>query len=152
MRKRQKHLDFEVNLIPCIDLLSVCICFLLLTAVWITVGAMGVKQAVGGQPAQETPKKPTLWVQFGEKGNLTLDFQDSNKIPGKFKKAKIEGGKNGVFNIETLGKIIAQAKNFEPGLNTALIQPMAQTPYEEIIALMDEFKKTGLSDLGIAPL
>lgn len=55
MRKHKKHLDFEINLIPCIDLLSVCICFLLLTAVWLNIGSMNVKQAIG-QTTAETEK------------------------------------------------------------------------------------------------
>ena len=53
MRHNKKHLDFELNLIPCIDLLSVCICFLLLTAVWLQVGSLSVKQAIGGQSAAD---------------------------------------------------------------------------------------------------
>ncbi|MBY0385641.1 biopolymer transporter ExbD, partial [bacterium] len=73
MRHGKKHLDFEINLIPFIDLLSACICFLLLTAVWVQVGTLDVKQAVGGQPASETPKKPTLWVSMGPAGELSIN-------------------------------------------------------------------------------
>ena len=51
----RKSLDFEINLTPFIDLFSVLICFLLLTAVWIQIGSMDVKQAVGGQTADDAP-------------------------------------------------------------------------------------------------
>jgi biopolymer transport protein ExbD len=40
----------------------------------------------------------------------------------------------------------------EPTLKTALIQPQAASAYEDIISLMDEIKKKGLTDLGVAPL
>jgi biopolymer transport protein TolR len=151
MHNKKKHLDFEINLIPCIDLLSVCICFLLLTAVWLNIGTMNVKQAVGGQPAAETEKKPVLWVFMGEKGQLNLDVQQASAVPAAMRKLSLAGleGKN---NLAELGRIVEQIKNLEPSLKTALIQPQATSAYEDIIALMDEFKRMNLIDLGVAPL
>lgn len=151
MRKHSKHLDFEINLIPCIDLLSVCICFLLLTAVWINVGSMNVKQAVGGQSAAETEKKPILWVFLGAEGELNFNVQDAPKVPAKYTKFKLSG-LEGKTNSAELDKVLTELLALEPGLKTALIQPQAQSAYEDIIALMDEFKKKGLNDLGVAPL
>jgi biopolymer transport protein ExbD len=150
MAKRHKHLDFEINLIPCIDLLSVCICFLLLTAVWLHVGAMNVKQAVGGQPASETAKKPTVWVQVGASGDLTLDVRDA-RVPAKLTKVKV-APKAGKPNLEDLANVVQQLKTSEPALNTALLQPQAATLYEDIIDVMDQFKKSGVIDLGVSPL
>ncbi|MGZ5278449.1 MAG: ExbD/TolR family protein [Pseudobdellovibrionaceae bacterium] len=151
MHKKKKHLDFEINLIPCIDLLSVCICFLLLTAVWLNIGSMNVKQAVGGQSAAETEKKPVMWVFMGAKGQLNLDVQQASAVPAAMRKIAVAGldGKN---NLAELSRIVEQIKNLEPGLKTALIQPQATSPYEDIIALMDEFKKMSIIDLGVAPL
>lgn len=150
MRKRHKHLDFEINLIPFIDLLSTCICFLLLTAVWINVGAMNVKQAVGGQSAQETEKKPTVWVSIGAGGNVQLDARDS-KVPAKMAKLAIPG-KDGKPDLQSLGSAVEQMRVLEPALNTALIQPQAASLYEDIIDVMDQFKRAGVVDLGVSPL
>lgn len=147
---KKKHLDFEVNLIPFIDLLSTCICFLLLTAVWLNVGALNVKQAVGGQPASETEKKPTLWVQMAPTGDLAVEVRDSALKPNQARFAI--AGKEGKPNLEDLAGAMAKVKEAEPRLNTALIQPQAASVYEDIIGLMDQFKKSGLMDLGVSPL
>jgi biopolymer transport protein TolR len=152
MQKRGKHLDFEINLIPCIDLLSVCICFLLLTAVWLNVGSLNVKQAVGGQSAAETEKKPALWVMMGQNGELNFQVQDSKHVPANLTKLKLKGTAEGKANTEELVKVIEQLVALEPTLKTALIQPQAASAYEDIISLMDEIKKKGLTDLGVAPL
>ena len=69
MKHSKKVLDFEVNLIPFIDLLSVSICFLLITAVWMNVGSMNVKQAVGGQAQEDTKRSPQVWVRMTAKGD-----------------------------------------------------------------------------------
>ncbi len=151
MLKKHKHLDFEINLIPCIDLLSVCICFLLLTAVWMQVGSMNVKQAVGGQPAAETTKKPTVWALVGARNEVTLDVQDSARVPANLRKLKIEP-MEGRMNVEGIGQALEKIKVLEPELRTALIQPSAGSVYEDIIVVMDQFKRKGLIDLGVAPL
>ena len=148
---KNKHLDFEINLIPCIDLLSVCICFLLLTAVWMQVGSLNVKQAIGGQSAAETEKKPQLWVVMGKDGALTLNVKQSSKVPAKFASMTFKGV-DGRLSLSEMNKSIAQLKTLEPSLKTVLIQPQLQSEYDEIITLMDEFKKSGLTDLGVVPL
>ena len=43
----KKGLNAELNLVPFIDLLSMCICFLLMTAVWVQIGVLDVKQGIG---------------------------------------------------------------------------------------------------------
>lgn len=150
MSKKTKHLDFELNLIPCIDLLSVCICFLLLTAVWLNVGAMNVKQAVGGQSADQTEKKPTLWVSMESDGAVQLEAKDSH-LPLRLTKMRVEG-REGKPNIEGLSVLLSEIRKTEPLLTTALIQPQAASVYEDIIELMDQFKESGLIDLGVSPL
>ncbi len=151
MRHNKKHLDFELNLIPCIDLLSVCICFLLLTAVWLQVGSLNVKQAIGGQSASETEKVPQLWVTMGAAGDLILNVKQSAKIPRKLSSLSLKGVQ-GRSDLAELNKAVSQIKTLDPELKTVLIQPRLQSEYEEIIDLMDEFKKTGLTDLGVVPL
>lgn len=151
MRKHKKHLDFEINLIPCIDLLSVCICFLLLTAVWLNIGSMNVKQAIGGQATAETEKKPLLYVTFGATGSINLKVQESSHVPKNLSQLSLPGVA-GQLNVAELTKTINDIKTLEPSLKTVLIQPLAQTSYEEIIVLMDEFKKLNMSDLGVVPL
>lgn len=150
MRKKHRHLEFEINLIPAIDLLSVCICFLLLTAVWLHVGALNVKQAVGGQPASETAKKPTVWAQINGTGDVQMEVRDA-RVSSKLAKAKING-KDGKPDLEALSNFAKELKAAEPELTTVLIQPQAATMYEDIIDLMDSFKKQGMIDLGVSPL
>lgn len=151
MKHNKKHLDFELNLIPFIDLLSTCICFLLITAVWIQVGSMNVKQAVGGQPANETEKKPTAWMYIQADGAVNLDIQNTVSLANGLKKIQVPA-KDGKPDYEQINKVAEQLKISEPTLKTVLIQPKPSTNYEDIIDLMDTVKKAGLTDLGVVPL
>jgi biopolymer transport protein ExbD len=56
-----KSLNYELNLVPFIDLLSTLITFLLATAVWVQMQAMDVEQAIKdpNSPPPETPPDKT---------------------------------------------------------------------------------------------
>jgi Biopolymer transport protein len=151
VKNSKKHLDFEVNLIPFIDLLSVSICFLLITAVWLNVGSMDVKQAVGGQAQEDTKKSPLVWIRMTDKGDLDLEVQQSSLVPAGLKKFRV-AQINQLPNWEGLEKALSNLKQVEPSLNTGLIQPTASTSYEDIIDVMDRLKKNGMTDLGVSPL
>jgi len=151
MQHSKKNLDFEVNLIPFIDLLSVSICFLLITAVWLNVGSLNVKQAVGGQAQEDTKKSPLVWVRMTAQGDLDLEVQESSLVPAGMRKLRIAMTENKI-DMEGLEKAVASLRALEPGLNTALIQPTASTAYEDIIDVMDKMKKNGMNDLGVSPL
>lgn len=151
MKHSNKHLDFEVNLIPFIDLLSVSICFLLITAVWLSVGSMNVKQAVGGQAQEDTKKSPLVWIRMTTQGDLDLEVQQSSLVPAGLRKIRVPRVDNKV-NWEGFEKAISSIKQVEPSLNTGLIQPTASTAYEDIIDVMDKLKSNGMTDLGVSPL
>ena len=64
VKGRRRPLDASLNLVPFIDLLSCCIAFLLITAVWSQVSAMEVPMAGGavGENVEPAKKSPTLRV------------------------------------------------------------------------------------------
>lgn len=149
-RAHKKHLDFELNLVPFIDLLSVCICFLLMTAVWNQVGSMDAKQSIGGQPAAETEKKPTVWAYLTESGAVDLEVKDS-RAAKNLTKVRIEAVQ-GKANWTQFESLIQELKTQDPAITTALIQPKAISALEEIVELMDRFRKLGVINLGVSPL
>ena len=142
--------NFELNLVPCIDLLSVLISFLLLTAVWVNIGSFNVKQAMGD--AQQDAKKnpPSIWVSFGDSGDLTLSLKDieGSASPKEVRIANIQAR----VDLESLAEMATSLKQQNPGLNTALIMPSQTTKYQDMIGVMDKLRKVEIRDLGVAPL
>src|SRR5438045_5554908 len=58
----KKALDAELNLVPFIDLLSCCICFLLITAVWTQIS--GLQVASSGGPPDQQKQESTIDVKL----------------------------------------------------------------------------------------
>ncbi len=149
--KGKKNLDTEVNLIAFISLLSVLICSLLLSVIWVQIGSLNIKQAVGGQSSKDKEKVPVVWVDMLKKGGLQLKLQDAPRAPKVLKRISVQG-LDGKIDFDALGEKIVQIQKALPKLKMALIRPQAKSDYEEVIGLMDQFKKAGINDLGLNPL
>lgn len=150
-KKEKKPLNTEVDLVAFISLLSVCICFLLLTTIWIQIGSMNVKQAVGGQAAEGKPK-PEMWVVMTDKGEISFKLRNTpRKITKAFGNSKIEAT-DGKPNLEELASYLEKLTGEYDQLTMALIRPAKKTPFEDIIGLMDTFRDKGIEDLGVTPL
>jgi biopolymer transport protein ExbD len=84
-RGGRRTVEFNVNLVPAIDLLSVLISFLLITAVWTQTARVDVKQALpktGGAAASDGPPplqvlvtEQQMRLRFGER-EVALDGPD----------------------------------------------------------------------------
>ena len=154
MAKDKKNLNTEVDLVAFISLLSVCICFLLLTAIWIQIGSINVKQAVGGQPASETKKIPALWTKMQDDGRVMLQLQDFPRAAQRKigNRVWVKASPEGDIDFEDFQKKISDIKTLVPDLKTGLVLPRGESKYENVIRLMDHMKKMGLVNLGVSPL
>lgn len=131
----------EVNLVPFIDLLSVCICFLLLTAVWVQAEVISTKQALGTEAAKSASTENTVWVE--------LESNDS---------AIVKAGKNLELAPKTRVKIanlfgyLNDLHKHNPDIHTALVLPNVSSSYDSLVKTMNSLKKAEFKNIGITPL
>ncbi len=151
MKPRKKQLDFELNLLPFISVLAVCISFLMLTAVWEHVGSFSLSQAFGTEGAGAKKNPPALWVQFGSDGTVQVSVKEGDQLREslRFKQLRPVNAKPDLRGIEKFAK---KVKSEAPQLNIALLLPAAQSSYEDMITVMDALKQIQIRDIGIAPL
>lgn len=136
---RRKSLDADINLVPFIDLLSMCICFLLMTAVWIQLASMQVKQSHGTE-ATDTKGLVDLLLQFKNPTEVTIKTKKDGKALGSHEIA-----------IQNLDGFLSDlvAKN---SIGTAMMTPHASIIYGDMIKVMDVFRKNKIFNIGIAPV
>ncbi|MBY0470511.1 biopolymer transporter ExbD [bacterium] len=157
----KKSLEAEVNLVPFIDLLSMCICFLLITAVWVQTSSIDVKQSHGTSAAAPNPsQKYEMEVRFTAPTALgvTLKTTKGGVIKStKFAAATIEELAN-QFDAG-LGSLIGTVVKSQNGLavdpstviSSATVAPNAKVPYGHMVAVMDKLRKNKLVNLGVLP-
>jgi biopolymer transport protein ExbD len=131
----------EVNLVPFIDLLSVCICFMLLTAVWLQAGVLSTKQGLGTESESKKENALSVWVELESKDSVLLSTQGFKQNSSKKRVA-----------MKSLSDTVAKLKQDNPELRTGLVLPNAFSSYEELVRAMDQLRKAELIDIGISPI
>lgn len=150
-RRKHKEMSFEINLLPMIDILSVCICFLLFSTVWIHIGTFNTRQALGTDGAETAKNPPSLWVTFKDNGVVEATLKDVTNVPKNLTHMSFSQ-RNGHVDTDSLEQFAAQLKTQVPTLDMALIMPQATSPYEDVIAVMDSLRKKDVKQIGISPL
>lgn len=145
----KKQLNFEINILPILDILSVMICFLLLTAVFVQVNSLDVKQAIGDNSTSGAKNPPSIWATINADQSVEISLRDIEaKIQREY---TIRGSRSGI-DWKALENQIQNLKAQVPELNTAIIRPEGESNYGDVIRMMDEFRKIQISDIGLSPL
>ncbi|MBX3021434.1 MAG: biopolymer transporter ExbD [Bdellovibrionales bacterium] len=148
---RKKNMNFELNLVPFIDVLSTCICFLLVTAVFINLGSFHVSQAVGSEKTKQEEKQGSVTVSLGSRGDIRFEVKDVKGLRGSQAMTTISGDAGQVNFKRTEEWIKAFASQYSD-VKTVLLMPNPSSKYDDLIQLMAQFKTASMDQIGIAPL
>jgi biopolymer transport protein TolR len=148
----KKEMNFELDLLPVISMMSVCICFLLLTAVWSQIGSMDIEQGLGQESSrtEEARKASSVWITLKNNGEVQVRMMDSPSLPAsmQLKTFRVSGG-SGWENVDAFA---GEVKQMVPELKTALIMPDTRVNYGDVIRMMDKLKRLEIAEIGIAPM
>jgi biopolymer transport protein ExbD len=145
----------EANLLPIMNLMTILIPFLLLSATFIKLTIIDSALPASTQPSDKvsqevsptpTPeeKKLTLTVFIREDGFTVggiggiLDVgNEKEKTEEEKPQTIIEKKPDGTYDYDKLKEILVRIKDAFPGQNTVILLPEPQIKYDDIIQLMD---------------
>lgn len=140
---KKKSVDAVINVVPFIDLLSCCLSFLLITAVWTQVSKLQVSQA-GGPSADQTPPDPKvlqLTLSITEKGYTLSAGQGS---------AAIDIARKGTdFDLSALSDKLKDIKTQYPDQRTISVAPEDNIQYNDLVQTIDTCVKMGLDGISV---
>ncbi len=148
---RRKSLDAEINLVPFIDLLSMCICFLLMTAVWVQLGSVQVKQANGTEGAAEAKDTLDLDVKFLAENQVTLSVKSKGRVVKTYQVQGATMADLATAFEKQVQDIQAQMKS-QGEISAVMLTPKAGVSYGSMISIMDVLRKNRLVNLGVVPV
>lgn len=135
---RGRNLVTNINLVPFIDLLTVCITFLIMTAVWTQLSSLQVDQAISDPNAepveQDAPPVPPLTVHI--------------RSDGLWMGRNIEQGKNynkvgEDYDWETIKKDIAADREANPEETQVVIVTDDGVDYQFMVKALDVSRQYG---------
>lgn len=136
----------DLNLVPIIDLMSVCIIFLLITAVWTQVSMIQIGSSIYGKKNSdeklETPPKAEIPFRLDVRndGYRLLIGRQEMRFP------KVAGG----YDTIRLMKEVKKIKELYPEKNDAVITMMDELPYDSLIGGMDALLTGGFPEISVA--
>lgn len=139
--------NVELNLVPFIDLMSVLITFLLITAVWSQVSMIQLGSSIYGKKQEDqdvTPPPPKADIplrldvkDFGYRLVVGSDKIQINKLDGSYDKAQL---------LERLKKV----KETYPEKSDAVITVDDELPYDNLITGMDTLNQGGFPSISVS--
>jgi biopolymer transport protein TolR len=154
---RRKSLNADVNLVPFIDLLSMCICFLLMTAVWVQIGALQVKQSHGTQAAATTGLD--LDLRFLGPSSVLVQLQKNHKTVRQVAVqeatpeallVKLDAAINPLVSL-AIGSPIT-SEQVGTVVTAAMVTPKDGVPYGTMVGAMDALRKHTIVNIGVVPV
>lgn len=148
MSTKRKELEFELNLVPFIDMLTTCLSFLLLTAVWTYVGTIDTTQAIGAESTAGANNPPSLVVQLDQDNSFDFQLKDVSTSNRNFT-IKSNGGKPNWDKVHTF---LSALRKQHPEIKTSVVLTRPKVTYGHIIQTVDTLKKAEFKDVGISPM
>ncbi len=143
----KKPLDTAINLVPFIDLMAVCISFLIMTAVWTQIGRLQVSQSGGPSDAtteQDTKTLPLTLLITEKELKLTAGGTAFDPIPLVW-----EGDQN-KLNLIKLTERIKELKTQLPDQQSITLQAEDGVRYDDLVRIVDECIGAGLPQVSVA--
>jgi biopolymer transport protein ExbD len=142
----KKPATFDLNLVPFIDLMSVMITFLLITAVWTQVSMIKLGSSIyGKQNTEETPPPPPRAdVPF------RLDVKETGYRVLIGKQKYTIDKVNGEYDKEELKSKLTDIKQAYPDKVDAVITVEEQLKYDYLIQGMDILLQAGFPAVSVA--
>jgi biopolymer transport protein ExbD len=154
MRKKiglggKKDLNADLNLTPFIDLLSTCVCFLLITAVWIEIGTVEIKQSHGTEAAASKKESFDLDVVFRDANRASVNLKRNGKRVKKIdvKDANFDGFLAKLDNAITTN--VLKHKNKTIVIESATITPRSTVNYGSLISTLDVLRRNKIVNIGV---
>jgi biopolymer transport protein ExbD len=138
----KKSLNVELNLVPFIDLMTVCVTFLLLTAVWSQTNRISIDQSVAKPQKQEQKEPPKRLIVMLDRTGYSVKWADERPEP-----LPMVGGK---YNREALKAKLKDLKEKLPKDQKVMVAPEDSVAYDDMIGAMDVCNQVGLPNIMVA--
>lgn len=130
--------DFDINLAPIIDCLTVLIAFMLASASFLSIGILDAGVAASGAAATEntTPPPVNITVELGSDHNFTV------KVGGKATSSTPISKKGTDWNFDELVHTLKNLKTQWPTVNAVTLSADNSVEYQNVVKSMEIIRGT----------
>jgi biopolymer transport protein TolR len=142
------NVTVELNLVPFIDLMSVCIIFLLITAVWSQVSMIQLGSSIYAKATEDGQITPPPRADVILRVEVREDGYRLHLGKNTFQFPRLPGG---VFDQPKLFESLRGVKEQYPDKSDAMVTIADSLSYEEMIRVMDSLINAGFPEVAVVP-
>ncbi len=149
---KKRDLDVQLNLTPFIDLLSTCVCFLLVTAVWIEIGSLEVKQSYGTDTSDVKSDAFELDLILRGTANSPRARLNLKKNGRRIRSVRVKGESFEAMLAELDGALkekILRRRGRPVEIASATVTPHRSVDYGNLVAALDALRKNQIVNVGV---
>jgi biopolymer transport protein TolR len=136
---RRKPLDAELNLVPYIDLLTCMVAFLLITAVWVELARLEVRQRGQGDEVETDTHRVDITVMVNGDGFVLIAKEDQKPLPRK----------NGALDYGGLAGELKNLKRVYADKTDVQIASEDGVTFDVLVKTMDAALGAGFPDVSL---
>lgn len=139
-------MNVDLNLVPFIDLMSVCISFLLITAVWTQISMIQLGSSMYSKKTTDELPKPPPKADFP----FRVDVKSAGfQVIAGVEKKQIPLQDN-EHDFSALAVELARVKQMNPEKTDAVLTMADDLAYELLIKTMDRVLENGFAEISVA--
>ncbi len=142
--KGDQEINVDLNLVPFMDLMSVCIIFLLITSVWTQFSMIQLGSSIYAKQRQDQVDPPKE-----DKISLDVKVTNSGYVVTVAGAAAPIGKKEGKYDKKGLLTYMQKVKQRYPTKEDSIVFVDDSVPYEELVRAMDVLMLSGFSNLSV---
>jgi biopolymer transport protein TolR len=142
--KRSSTVD--LNLVPIIDLMSVCIIFLLITAVWTQVSMIQIGSSIYGKKSTDEKPEPPKRAEVPFRLDVLKDGYRVIIGRQEMKFPKVGGN----YDQDKLTAELKKIKELYQDKNDCVVTVLDELPYGSLIGGMDALLTAGFPEISVA--
>lgn len=136
----------DLNLVPIIDLMSVCIIFLLITAVWTQVSMIQIGSSIYGKKSSDDIAKPPPKAEVPFRLDVRSDGYRIIIGRQEMRFPKVSGD----YDHDKLLVEVKKIKELYPEKTDAIVTVQDELPYDSLIGGMDALLQGGFPEISVA--
>ena len=148
----KREINSELNLTPFIDLLSTMVCFLLITAVWVQIGSMEIKQSYAKSAANPPKVNFEMDLMFkNEKSSQILVKRNGRR----FRRMRVKGENFQEMKSNLQESVTAFLKQHEKKsikISSLMVTTSPSLLYGQLVEVLDIFRNSSISNIGLVPV
>lgn len=141
-----RGMNVDVNIVPFIDLMCVCIIFLLVTAVWTQVSMIQIGSSVYSKRTEATPDEPPPRPEVA----FRLDVVTAGYVINIGKKQLSVPKLGAAYDDKRLMQELKTIKQEYPDKKDGVITVMEELTYDDLIHGMDMLLQAGFEEISVA--